>query len=836
MSAVGYRFRSELRARWRAWLALAILIGLAGGASLMLFAGSLRTGSAHERFRSAQRAFDVGLQVSCKPEVRDNRGDTSCFAAMARLPAVADATTVVSLPSLIETLDGRSIQPNPDDPCDSDPGAVETVYDLSGKYGTTLNRSRFVAGRPANPAAADEVVLSQDTAERLGLHPGSELRIRLFGAAECEDAPEKWHDPVRVRVVGVQLSPGEIRPPSGTFLQSLRVTPAFVRRAGAVANHFDYFAVRLRSDASIAELRTQAHEAGYEIGVALSQANTASAVERAIRPNQVSLEILALLSGFAAVAVLGQILVRQTFVESDDDARLSALGMRTRERVALASLRGAIVGLAAAAVAVVAAVAASPLMPIGLARSIEPDRGFSFDGSALGIGAMLTFLFVVAITAVTAASLAKRGDREVRVRRAVLANFAAGAGFSPAAVSGTRLALERGAGTTAVPVASSFVGLMIAVVAVVGSLTFGAGLTHLQATPRLVGWNWDVAMTLPQLEDPSAMSYDEARTRVERAFGAHRVADFAKGTLFSPFPQGRDLQVGPDRLDVGGFIAFDGSARVGPSVITGRKPSQADEILLGPRTLSAVGLHVGDEVAVFGAVSPPGGAWDDPGQETSTRMTIVGTGLAPMTESLGRGAAVTLEGLRRLSPEATEQAWFVRIPPGSDRAAVVSAYRSGFPRSMRKSIESFGMERFELSALNLEQIRSVPVLFAVIMGLMAAAVLAHVLAVASRARRRDMAVLRALGFSRGQTLRTVAWQSTIYSLGSLVIGIPVGVLLGRLAWRTYAVHLGAVPEAATPLVACLAVAVAALSLGGVLAIVPAWRAARTPAAVALRAE
>lgn len=832
MSAVAYRFGSELRARWRAWLALAILIGLAGGASLMLFAGSRRTGSAHDRFRSSQRAFDVGLEVSCKPELRDNRGDTSCFTAMARLPAVADATTVVSLPSLIETLDGRSIQPNPDDPCDSDAGAVETVYDLSGKYGTAINRSRFVAGRPANPAAADEVVLSQDTAERLGLHPGSRLRIRLFGNASCEDSPEKWRAPVLVRVVGVQLSPGEIRPSSGTFLQSLRVTPAFVRRAGAVPNHFDYFAVRLRPDASMAALRTQAHEAGYEIEVALSQADTASAVERAIRPNQVSLEILALLTAFAAVAVLGQILVRQTFVESDDDARLSALGMRTRERVALASLRGAMVGLAAAAVAVVAAVAASPLMPIGLARRIEPDRGVSFDGSALSIGAMLTFLFVVAITAATAARLATRGDREVRVKRAILANFAAGAGFSPAAVSGTRLALERGAGTTAVPVASSFTGLTIAVVAVVGSLTFGAGLTHLQATPRLVGWNWDVAMSLPQLEDPNSMSYDEARGRVERAFAAHGIADFAKGTLYSPFPQGRDLQLGPNHLDVGGFIAFDGSARVGPSVITGRKPSQADEIMLGPRTISSLGLHVGNEVDVIGQA----GTWDDPGEETSTRMRIVGTGLAPMTESLGRGAVVTLEGLRRLSPDATEQAWFVRVPPGSDRAAVVSAYRSGFPRSMRKSIESFGMERFELSALNLEQIRSVPVLFAVIMGSMAAAVLAHVLAVASRARRRDIAVLRALGFSRGQTLRTVAWQSTIYSVGSLAIGIPVGVLLGRLAWRTYAVHLGAVPEAATPLVACLAVAVAALALGGVLAIVPAWRAARTPAAVALRAE
>ena len=830
MSAVAFRFRSELRARWRAWLALAILVGLAGGASLMLWAGSRRTGSAHERFRSAQHAFDVGLQVSCRPGA-ETEGDTSCFDEVGRLPAVADASTVTSLPAFIETLDGRSIQPNPDDPCDSEAGTVEVAYDASGRYGTTLNRSRFVAGRPANVRAADEVVLSQDAATRLGLHPGSELGVRLFGGADCGDAPEKWRAPVRVRIVGVQLSPAEVRPPSGTFLQTLRVTPEFARRAGAVPGAFNYLPVRLRPGASVAALRVQARAAVYEVNVALSQAEMASAVQRAIRPNQVSLEILAALTAFAALAVLGQVLIRHTYVESDADAVLSALGMTTRERVALASLRGATVGLGAAAVAVVAAVAASPLMPIGLARRLEPFPGIAVDGAVLAVGALLTLLFVVVVTAVTAARLAARGDREVRVKRATLANFAAGAGFSPAAVSGARLALERGVGTTAVPVASSFAGLAIAVVAVVGSLTFGAGLTHLQTTPRLVGWNWDVAVTLPQ-EDADALSLVDARARIERAFGEHGIADYAKGTLWSPFPQGRDLQVGPDHTDVGGFIAFDGSARVGPSVITGRKPSQADEIMLGPTTISRLGLHVGNDVDVIGQA----GTWDAPGRETSTRMTIVGTGLAPMTESLGRGAVVTIEGLRRLSPDATEQAWFIQIPPGGDRESVLSAYRSAFPPSMRTSIDSFGREQFEFLALNVEQIESVPVLFAVIMGLMALGVLAHVLAVASRARRRDMAVLRALGFSRGQTLRAVAWQSTIYAVGSLVIGIPVGVLLGRLAWRTYAVHLGAVPEAATPLVACVAVAAAALALGGVLAIVPAWRAARTPAGIALRAE
>ncbi len=833
MSAVGYRFRSELRARWRSWLVLAMLVGAVSAASLAFVAGYRRTGTAHARFRSEQRAFDFGVAVSCAPDRPADRGpDTSCYDDVARLPAIGDATTITTLPAFIETLDGRSIQPNPDDPCDSEAGIVEVAHDASGRFGTTINRARYTAGRPANPDAAGEVVLSQDTADRLGIRPGRELRIRLFGGVDCGDDPATWRAPQRVRVVGVQLSPGEIRPPSGLFLQTIRVTPAFVRSMGAMPDRRDYLAVRLRPDSSVGALRAQARAAGYEIEDVFSQADVAKAVDRAIRPNEVSLQILAALTALAGLAVLGQILVRQTFVDSKDDALLSALGMRTGERVALAALRGAAVGLGAAAVAGAIAVAVSPFMPIGLARTLEPAPGFSVDGAAFAMGGLLTVLFVVAVTAATAARLAVRRDRQVRAERATLAGLAARAGFSPAAVSGTRLALERGAGTTAVPVASSFGGLTIAVAAVVGALTFGSGLTHLQTTPRLVGWNWDVAVTYPSIEDPEAMSYGEVRARVEHAFGAHGIADYAKGTLWSPFPMGRDLQVGPDHIEVGGFVALDGSARVGPSVITGRKPSQADEIMLGPRTIATLGLHLGDDVDVIGQA----GTWDAPGEETSTRMQIVGTGLAPMTESLGRGAVITLEGLRRLAPDATEHAWYVRFPPGSDRESVVDAYRGAFPRPMRASIEAFGIERFEFVALNIEQIESVPVLFACIMGLMALVVLAHVLAVAARTRRRDIAILRALGFSRGQTLRTVVWQSTIYAVVALAIGIPVGVVLGRFAWRTYAEHLGAVPEATIPFAACAIVAGATLVLAALLAILPALRLAGTRAGVELRTE
>ena len=254
MHAVFFRFRSELRSRWRAWLILAVLVGAVAGTSLVLLAGSRRTGSAYDRFERAQRAYDLGAVVHCK-----GRAPSECRNGIGRLPAVESTTTLSSFPASIETLDGRSIQPDFGDACYSGPGDVETLFDSSGRFGTTINRSRFVTGRATRPEAADEVVISQETAKRLHLGPGDGLQVRLFAGADCMDGNAKWRAPQRVRIVGVQLRPGEVRPPSGLYFQWIDVTPAFVRRAGDVPDRADYLVVRLRPGVSPAALRAQAH-------------------------------------------------------------------------------------------------------------------------------------------------------------------------------------------------------------------------------------------------------------------------------------------------------------------------------------------------------------------------------------------------------------------------------------------------------------------------------------------------------------------------------------------------------------------------------------------------
>src|SRR5439155_21456888 len=62
------------------------------------------------------------------------------------------------------------------------------------------------------------------------------------------------------------------------------------------------------------------------------------------------------------------------------------------------------------------------------------------------------------------------------------------------AVAGLRPALEPGRGRTAVPVRSAMAGAVVAIVALVAALTFGASLRGLVDRPRLYGWDWDKAL------------------------------------------------------------------------------------------------------------------------------------------------------------------------------------------------------------------------------------------------------------------------------------------------------------------------------------------------------
>ena len=90
--ATWYRLRIELRSRWKAWSALALIVGLTGGAVLALAAGARRTDSSYRRFLHAQDAYDVQVSANVV-DAFGPQGDALDIDRVATLPHVAAVAT-----------------------------------------------------------------------------------------------------------------------------------------------------------------------------------------------------------------------------------------------------------------------------------------------------------------------------------------------------------------------------------------------------------------------------------------------------------------------------------------------------------------------------------------------------------------------------------------------------------------------------------------------------------------------------------------------------------------------------------------------------------------------
>ena len=90
--------------------------------------------------------------------------------------------------------------------------------------------------------------------------------------------------------------------------------------------------------------------------------------------------------------MIGQLVSRQAASELAADPIIGALGFTNRQRSALQLEKAVGIGAVGAVAGVVVAAALSPLFPIGLARTAEPDPGLDIDIDALVIGGLAIFV------------------------------------------------------------------------------------------------------------------------------------------------------------------------------------------------------------------------------------------------------------------------------------------------------------------------------------------------------------------------------------------------------------------------------------------------------------
>jgi len=399
MRAVGYRLRAEVRTRWRAWLALGIFIGIGAGFVGAALAGAVRTDSSYDRLLRDANAFDVvAIGGFCDEP-------SACpVAAVTELPQVADSALVAVHGARLRTEAGESVQPG-GDPEYTGPGEVSMISAPDGRFGTVINRYRVVEGRAPDPRSASEVVISRALADRLDLHPGDSLRAALSKpnssrSVDCSptsgcEAPTGDDAPTakvtaRFRIVGIEVAPFEIAPPSGEYFALVHATPAFYDRAVTQGLELsDGMALRLRGGAAgEADLEAELRDRP-ELGITLifHQADQATAVRRSITPHAVALGAVGLAAAFVALVLFGSVLIRQVFIDATDNRVLGSLGLRARDLWLLSMARAGLVALLAVITSIGVAFALSPLMPIGTARDAEPDPGAHFNGLVLLGGA-----------------------------------------------------------------------------------------------------------------------------------------------------------------------------------------------------------------------------------------------------------------------------------------------------------------------------------------------------------------------------------------------------------------------------------------------------------------
>ncbi len=785
MTAVWLRLRVDARTNWRAWLGVSLLVGILTGAAVAAFAGASRTQSSLSRFVRGTDAFDIALTNGSTPQSINRQFD---FGEISHLPDVVEAAKVAYYNGIGTTAHGKSFDQND----------LAPLAPIEGGFASTINRPRVLHGRL--PRGVHEIALSTLAAEVLDARTGDTLRITLTG-------PSTKGTPEPMTVSGVIAIQGGFPPVTGGLPPLGLLTSDYYR---AHPDTYTIYMARLRDgtrglSAFTRELARLSPNAPI---VTSNRIEMTAAVQRGLDVQATALRLLGVVVAVLTILLLGQALARLATLEADDDDVLRELGFVRAQLRMRAFGRGVVIGVGAAVVATVTAALLSLLTPVGVGRQAELHPGMAVNVAYLGAGLIAAFLFVVMISVIPAiwTSLPARRTRRASTRvttGARVGGALAAAGASTGAVAGVRMALEPGRGRTSVPVRSTIVSAIVGVAVIAGVLGFSASLRRLLHEPHLYGWNWDI-----QVGDLFA---PDLRPEANRLAARPETEAVSAATIIR-------LHSGSVLFDTLAIDPLKGSTP--PTVVEGRAPSAPDEIMVGTRTLEDLHRKVGDEVE-FSA-----------GDRTA-RLQVVGRGVLPEfagAARFGEGAAMTYDGARRLvGKQAVADVILVRVRPDASGARLL--------RSLSNTrLGNVYLPTKPSDLVDLGRVGGLPSVIAALLAIMSIATLAHALFSAARRRRRDLAILKVLGFRRRQVSATIAWQATVVAALAIVIGVPLGIALGRWGWKAFAQRVGVPDTPVTPVLAIVAVAVFAVVVAFVTALIPARVAGRTRPAVALRAE
>jgi hypothetical protein len=727
-------------------------------------------------------------------------------------------------------------------------GIVASIGLMHGEY-ESMDKVTLISGHLENPNVKNQFVMTPDAASAMGWHLGQVIPMYFYTNKQTSlpafgSSKVKPDVSLNMHLVGiVEQNDEQVSDESERYPALMFFTPVLARQLAD--NQQGYFVYGLQLTHGASDVSTVEREIidalppGTTYTFHVTSIYTGQ-VNRSIAPDAIALAVFGLIAELAALIIAGGLIAREMQRNDEDVSVMYALGA-SPGMIAGTSLLGPLSAVVIGSfLAVIVAVALSPLSPIGPVRAVYPHSGVAFDWSALGLGFAL-----LVVTLGLVALLVARGQLSRHLIRSqpldlrkgsTIARRLAEAGMPVTAVVGVRFALGTGRSRDAPPVRFALLGAVFAVMIVVTTLTFGSSLNTLISHPPLYGWNWNYAMGGSTEVPPQA----ENLLRTDPYVSTWSGYDLANAQI--------------NGLTVPILLTKNHDA-VSPPLLEGHEVDANNQIVLGAETLQQLHKRVGQFVTASYGTSKDAPVWVPP-----TKMLIVGSATLPAV-----GGAQTLHtsmGVGAIIPSGVEPPAFQKFLHSKIRALngpqiVFIRFRSNAPpHAAAASLEKIAKYANHVLAAvpndqaggsvdviavqypaDIENYRSIGLIPAALsLGLAAGAVVALGLTLVSsvRQRRRDLALLRTLGFSRRQLMATIAWQASVAGVTGAVIGVPLGVVLGRWLWTLFARNIYAVPQPTVSVVSIIIVAVSALVLANVVAAVPGRIAAKTSTAQVLR--
>ena len=754
-----------------------MVLGLALGLALASFAAARDTASSYGRVLDAADAETAAVAHDLSPE--------EAAAVLNAQPAIARHRYQGGYIAFVEGVD---------------PALTGGVLVPAGDE-FPLELPTLEAGRLPHPDRADEVFVNSVLADAADIRVGQELTMRVFSP----DGDESVLRPVTV--TGIGIFPREAVADE-TALTGIVVGTRAFHEANEEYRLYSNSRVWLDDPRDFPALARSLSAEG--MFVSETRAQERHGVEEALGPTVTVLVALGLLASLALVVLVVQVAQRQQERWRADDTVLTALGGTRGARAAihLASVAAEVV--LASVIAIVVMLGASPVAPIGPLHDLDPAQGVHLDATVAVVGAvaLAALLSLVTVTLVFARPATTRALE--RPSRATLA------AQRPSSLAGLSLALRsrRRAGVRLALAATAAAGLLAGVATVVVSSR------AVVDEPGRYGVDFEVL---------AFNSFgDQTEAGIERVFGGPEVTVAASYTSYPMLVDGRTVP---------GMSITPIRGESGPTLLDGEPVRHDDEVVLGVDTAERLGVGLGDRVQVQSGRAYPSGP---PPPPLSLRVVGLAT-FATISQQgadearLGVGALVTRPTFEQLlgSDDNLPEWTTASLAEGTDPTELIDANPDGVEDALGVNTRWFTDAR-PAEVLQLDE--ASPVLA----GAVAVALLLLVAVVAqgawsrTRAIAAELSVLQALGCSRNQLARTAAWQPVPPGLAALLVGVPLGLAFGRLAFSAFARSIAVVDEPSSPIWLVVTLALAVVASVGAGALVAGQVARHVSSAATLR--